>query len=295
MAANSGQKTRGFLRSPSWLASRILSLLLEHYGTTQLPREVLDLASRHGSKLLGISSLYGYPVGLGRPGLPFPIRNGATWPADPPWDSLFWLDDAGWSELNRIRKFKEYRREIQALARRWGLCAAWGPVAVHSLTVGAGTRLVLGAKPAPIGELPGMEAWLDVMARSWPSVPVSLVTASAARGLEGMTWDVSTKWEPVEQAIVAQLRSVRDSIRASAKGSRLVTLEDTRPNLERHVLWLFLRICPQDDVGRPWGWKKIAVAEKVSLTTVRNAVLALSHEVGITPPDLRAGRPAEFR
>ena len=140
-----------------------------------------------------------------------------------------------------------------------------------------------------------MEAWLDVMARSWPSVPVSLVTASAARGLEGMTWDVSTKWEPVEQAIVAQLRSVRDSIRASAKGSRLVTLEDTRPNLERHVLWLFLRICPQDDVGRPWGWKKIAVAEKVSLTTVRNAVLALSHEVGITPPDLRAGRPAEFR
>lgn len=269
---------------------------MEHYGTTQLLREVLGLSGRHGSKLLGISGLYGYPVGLGRPGLPFPIRSGATWPADPPWDSLFWLDDAGWSELSRIRKFKEYRSDIQVLAQRWGLCAAWGPVAVHSLTVDAGARLILEAKTAPNAALPGMEAWLNVIARSWPSVPVSLITASAARALGGLTWDVTTPWKPVEREITRQLRRVRDSMRASAIEKGLVTQEDTRLSLGNHVHWLFLRMCPRAPSGRARGWSETVRyknwgIKNLTPSAVQKAVEPLAIELGITLPALKPGHP----
>lgn len=102
-------------------------------------------------------------------------------------------------------------------------------------------------------------------------------------------------WSSIKRRAIEAARRVWERNRRNTLEFSSVILEDTQPELRRHVSWLFLHICPQDDVGRPWGWKKIAVAEKVSLTTVRNAVLALSHEVGITLPDLRAGRPARFR
>ncbi len=66
-----------------------------------------------------------------------------------------------------------------------------------------------------------------------------------------------------------------------------------RPRLERHVRWLFLRLCPHD-AGRPWGYARIARAEEVSEPrTVQCPVAALAELVGIDLPDLPPGRPAK--
>ena len=67
-------------------------------------------------------------------------------------------------------------------------------------------------------------------------------------------------------------------------------VRDVEPRIAKHLRWLFLRLCPQPDIGRPWGWGKIAAAEgENSLHTVRNAVIPLAKEMGITLPTLPPG------
>ena len=102
-------------------------------------------------------------------------------------------------------------------------------------------------------------------------------------------------WRSIKTRVIEAARPRWEQNRRRALEPSSTIVEDTQPALRTHIRWLFLHICPQDDVGRPWGWPKIAGPEKVSPITVRNAVLALSHEVGITLPDLPAGRPAQFR
>ena len=73
------------------------------------------------------------------------------------------------------------------------------------------------------------------------------------------------------------------------------TLENTKPELPLHVHWLFLRICPQEQYGRPLGWRLIAKDEDKSFEAVRGAVLVLADELEISLPNIPAGAPRKFR
>jgi len=63
-------------------------------------------------------------------------------------------------------------------------------------------------------------------------------------------WDQD--WLRVERLILKEARRQRDEIRRRYSDAGAI-LQDTEPQISTHVRWLFLRICPQDDVGRPWG------------------------------------------
>lgn len=97
-------------------------------------------------------------------------------------------------------------------------------------------------------------------------------------------------WSAVKQRVVEAARSEWQEDRRKALRAGFI-LQDTQPQLPTHVQWLFLRICPQADIGRPLGWRAIAQREHVSVAAVRDAVIPLANQLGLTLPDLPAGRP----
>ena len=97
-------------------------------------------------------------------------------------------------------------------------------------------------------------------------------------------------WSAVKQRVVEAARSEWQEDRRKALRAGFI-LQDTQPQLPTHVQWLFLRICPQADIGRPLGWRAIAQREHVSVAAARDAVIPLANQLGLTLPDLPAGRP----
>lgn len=110
--------------------------------------------------------------------------------------------------------------------------------------------------------------------------------------VEYQPWPVDD-WQDVRKQILKEARRRRDEIRRAWVKAGW-SLRDREPELGSHIHWLYLRICPQKDIGRPWGWQKIADARGFSKTTVRDAVLALAHELGIILPELPSGPAPEF-
>ena len=266
--------------------------------------ELLALNKVHGPRLLGESMLFGDFLGLARPGTPFPLRPSSDWPPDPPFDALFWLDDAGWQALQKgrgWRRYQRYRQEMEAVAEHWGLRAPWGPVAMHSIIMGAWARLWGEARSFRqqdaewLLEWRGLAQWLGVVAASAPAVPVPAILKASESAVKEEEWLVNEPWDRVERRIVDELRRVRDSIREMAKESGVLRQQDTRPRLGDHVRWLFLRICPQKPGGRPLSWSDIAERDGVPNTeTIRDPVRSLAHELGIALPRLPPGRRPRF-
>jgi hypothetical protein len=64
-----------------------------------------------------------------------------------------------------------------------------------------------------------------------------------------------------------------------------------RRELLRHVRWLYLRVCPQSDIGRPYGWKKIADAEHAAIRTVSEPVKSMALLLELELPTIPRGRP----
>jgi hypothetical protein len=103
-------------------------------------------------------------------------------------------------------------------------------------------------------------------------------------------YNAFAQWENVKERVLKEARRQWEETRRKyLEAGAIIT--DTEPSLLRHTHWLFLRICPQEDIGRPWGWQRIAREEFVSPTTVRNNVLALARSMGITLPPLPSGAP----
>ena len=70
--------------------------------------------------------------------------------------------------------------------------------------------------------------------------------------------------------------------------------QDQSREAPRHVHWLYLHICPQPDLGRPWGWPRIAEHEHINHPAVKRAVERLAEDLEIRLPVLRGGRPPKF-
>jgi hypothetical protein len=92
-------------------------------------------------------------------------------------------------------------------------------------------------------------------------------------------------WETVKDVILEEARRQRDEIRAELAQQDFLVI-DTEPALDRHIHWLYLRICPQKDFGRPLGWDAIAQRENVTIKTVKKFVLPLAHDLGLSLPRL---------
>jgi hypothetical protein len=101
-----------------------------------------------------------------------------------------------------------------------------------------------------------------------------------------------------ETEILTQARRQMDGIERKYQEMLAWDRPDVKSSLALHIHWLYLRICPQEDIGRPWGFQMIAKAEeppRPEKSTVQGAVLRLARELGITLPELPpgpAGAPA---
>ena len=97
-------------------------------------------------------------------------------------------------------------------------------------------------------------------------------------------------WATMQRRVLEEARRQWEQRRYDALDAGFI-IQDTQPQLATHVRWLFLHICPQPDIGRPLGWRAIAEREHVSVEAVRDAVIPIANELGLTLPRLPAGRP----
>ena len=178
---------------------------------------------------------------------------------------------------SRNSNLRRYLSDIRDLCDRWGLRADWAPAWIHASYL-EWVTLVLPYGRATARRLRNVGSLRTFGIRDHQiRIKVSY-----------KPWPVDD-WKAVESQIVKEARYRRDAIREDYLKSGFV-LRDTEPDLKLHVRWLYLRICPQPDRGRPWGWRKIASEERCSHYTVRNAVLRLASELGITLTPLPPGR-----
>lgn len=63
--------------------------------------------------------------------------------------------------------------------------------------------------------------------------------------------------------------------------------------LLRHIHWLYLRICPQPDLGRPWGFERIAQGEHTVRQPVGRVVKSLIDILDLSLPTIPSGRPRQ--
>ena len=85
------------------------------------------------------------------------------------------------------------------------------------------------------------------------------------------------------------------------QGEELGWVSDNRREPRKHIHWLYLRICPQPDIHRPWGWSLISKniksqrSEKVAVPHIQRTVIALAEELELALPRLPSGRiPNQF-
>ncbi|HXG36685.1 MAG TPA: hypothetical protein VNL15_06935 [Dehalococcoidia bacterium] len=100
---------------------------------------------------------------------------------------------------------------------------------------------------------------------------------------------IADTWGTAKERLLVAARESWDAV-ANDLLQRGAIVKDTESKLKEHLRWLYLRICPQPDIGRPWGWQMIANNEdKESVNTVQKAVTRLSKELGISLPKLPPG------
>ncbi len=185
---------------------------------------------------------------------------------------------AGTVRRSRNSHLRRYLRDLLDLCDRWGLRSDWAPAWIHASYL-EWIRLVFPHGRATarrlrnIGSLRtfgirGHAIRIKVLYEPWPN----------------------DEWKAIERQIVKEARRQRDAIKKEYIKAGLVLI-DTEPSLELHVRWLYLRISPQPDTGRPWGWRKIGNKDRRSPYTARNAVSRLARELGIALPPLPPGRP----
>ena len=209
--------------------------------------------------------------------------------------AMYMRDEAAFSALNSATRsravqvkagtvrrspthLRRYLTDLLDLCDRWGLRAHWAPAWMHASYL-EWVRLVLPRGRATARRLRNIGSLRMI------GTPQHVIRIQ----VRYEPWPVDD-WKAVEDQIVKKARQQRDSVREDYIKAEFVFI-DTEPALDLHVRWLYLRISPQPDSGRPWGWRKIGNKDKHSPYTVRNVVLRLARELGITLPPLPPGRP----
>ncbi len=183
------------------------------------------------------------------------------------------LAEPAWRSLGA--QCREYQAEVIALCNDWGLRCAWVPTWLHAYFV----------------ETQRLEKWGLAKLRVERSLsrPPFFVSRSVYPIRVEAIFMPGTEQETLKE-ITKQARRQMTEIRDSLIGDGY-EIRDSEPELREHIGWLYLHICPQEDIGRPWGWSKIAADRCVSLYTVRDAVLGLARELGIELRRLPGGAP----
>jgi hypothetical protein len=225
--------------------------------------------------------------------------------------SYYWYPwhDRGWAKARAVANgwpdLRGYPEELEALADRWGLRCDWAPTWLHAclieclypeLPFSQGLSLVpfqVNSDLQSIIETVRGEYDICIKVRYEPYPPV--VLRDPSQDLATIDWkrDFIKAREKAKEEALEQLGEQMDEIDRRHLDRGYIR-RDTEPELGCHIHWLYLRICPQPDIGRPWGYRKIADTYVVGKTTVRDAVLALACEMGITLPKLPAGPPPRF-
>jgi len=226
--------------------------------------------------------------------------------------SYYWYPrhDQGWAKAcvvaNGWLDLRYYPRELLAVAEGWGLRCDWAAPWLHACLVehlypDLPSSEELSLIPMNLNtdldsafESVRGEDIICLKVRYKPTPP--MVLRDPSHDLATIDWkrDFIKVREKTAAEAIKQLNEQMDEIDRKYLG-RGYRLRDAEPALSRHIHWLYLHICPQPDIGRPWGWQKIADTFGIpSKTSVRNPVLALAREMGITLPDLPPGQPARF-
>ena len=180
-----------------------------------------------------------------------------------------------------------YQEELAALADRWGLRCPWALPWLHYCLV---MHLMVDAPDS----------------RLCPIMPnLDIIPANLERTRNKKTIRIEVEYHPWPHILfdgpprLAPQKAIDEAIRQVKQQIDEIHNEyvrqgyvrrDTEPALADHVYWLYLRICPQPDIGRPWGYEKIGNALTVSKFTVRDNVLALAREMENSLPKLLPGR-----
>ncbi|OGO08457.1 MAG: hypothetical protein A2Y61_01760 [Chloroflexi bacterium RBG_13_60_13] len=221
--------------------------------------------------------------------------------------SYYWYPwhDKGWAKAraaaNGWPALHGYPEELEALAEEWGLRSDWAAPWLHAclmqhLYPDLASSEALSLIPVNFsGDLDSVfeavrgENVICIQVRYAPYPP--RVRRDPSQDLATVDWkrDFIPPRQKAKEEAMSQLEQQMDEMDRRYL-NRGYGLRDTEPELMRHVHWLFLRICPQPDIGSPWGYQKIADAHVVGKTTVRDAVLALAREMEINLPQLPPGQ-----
>jgi len=175
---------------------------------------------------------------------------------------------------------RRYFAEIQELTRRWGLRSAWAEPWLHTAL----------AEPFMLTQFGDISDSPRLIRSIWTYI----WTGSDDKIALAIEVEDHETWDEVQKRILARARPQWDAIQARWEKRPDWGRQDTRPELRRHIRWLYLRICPQPDTGRPLSWGSIARREHIGVTTVTRVVKALAGEMGIDLPKVAAGRPSSF-
>jgi hypothetical protein len=181
---------------------------------------------------------------------------------------------AGEQRLMERTRMISYLAAVEDLAWRWGLRASWVAPRLHVAMAEPYVHAEMGSPMRP-----PMLTGMPLSASAWSSTRRITVSVEP---------DERETWKEVAARILKAGRQQWEGIRREMEQNSEWIAVDTRPELGKHITWLYQHICPQD--GERWGWRKIAEAASVSPLAVRNAVLPLARELGIDLPALRAGR-----
>lgn len=201
---------------------------------------------------------------------------------------------------DEVEQLGAYFGELEALTFDWGLRCEWAKHVLHDSLM---TYLIaLDAWPATRHDIlassePGLRK-LAEYTKTHKELTLYLFDVEQIRLRTPRTvirlwasWDaVDGDRQATDDMILQEARRQQDEIRAELAQQDFLVI-DTEPALDRHIHWLYLRICPQPDIGRPWGADMIAKREDPSRRTVRDAIRSLARELGLTLLPLPPGKP----
>lgn len=154
--------------------------------------------------------------------------------------------------------------------------------------------------PSPPDLVPPHLRYQDRISKSEAAERFDFLLSQAGHSEESVQSEIAIRfaYDPLRGGNWANIRRrvVEEAQLQWAEGRRAILrrgfiLQDTQPQLPTHGRWLFLRICPQTDIGRPLGWRAIAKREDVTYEAIRDVVIPLATELGLTLPQLPSGRP----
>lgn len=274
------RKKRGRLRLAREVQEEPILLLLGHYQENQaFVGDLMALGSRYARLLKALAhGATARMCGAHRFDEP-----------DEAWKALHHLMDSsfvqtakGWRKhRTKFTYLRRYCDELFDLGHDWGFRGRWTDKWLHAALL---ERLVLESfghrREAP--KLTGL-------VRGYPFMSADVETIRIEEPVD----DTDT-WESVRARILKYARTEWDWIQFGREG-RDWTRRDSRPELARHVRWLYLRICPKRRGGRVRSWHEIAKDDQFAVTTVTSTVKSLASEMGIWLPNVPRGRPAVFQ